>query len=129
MITSLFRKIKCLVGLRNFKLAYEEYIKIKEDKNFQNRFGLDELYINKFLNEKNNSQIIETFNTGYDNYCGKFNIKQILIDEKEKFFLDNGDYINPKLEISYDSVKGIKIIAKEDINIGEYIIRKSNLYM
>ena len=129
IITSLFRKIKCLVGLRNFKLAYEEYIKIKEDKNFQNRFGLDELYINKFLNEKNNSQIIKAINTGYDNYCGKFNIKQILIDEKEKFFLDNGDYINPKLEISYDSVKGIKIIAKEDINIGEYILVEKAIYI
>ena len=90
---------------------------------------MDEKYIKKFLNEKNNSPIIETINIGYDNYCGKFNIRQILIDEKEKFFLDNGDYINPKLEISHDPVKGIKIIAKEDINVGEYIIRKSNLYM
>jgi len=129
IITSLFRKIKCLVGLRNFKLAYEAYIKIKEDKKFQNHFDLDEIYINKFLNEKNNRQIIETINTGYDNYCGKFNIKQILIDEKEKFFLDNGDYINPKLEISHDPVKGIKIIAKEDINIGEYILVEKAIYM
>jgi len=129
IITSLFRKIKCLVGLRNFKLAYEEYIKIKEDKKFQNCFALDELYINKFLSEKNNSQIIENINTGNDNYYGKFNIKQIIIDEKEKFFLDNGDYINPKLEISHDPAKGIKIIAKEDINVGEYILAEKAIYM
>ena len=129
IMTSLFRKIKCLVGLRNFKLAYEAYIKIKEDKKFQNHFGLDEKYIKKFLNEKNNSPIIETINIGYDNYCGKFNIRQILIDEKEKFFLDNGDYINPKLEISHDPVKGIKIIAKEDINVGEYILAEKAIYI
>ena len=90
---------------------------------------MNEKYIKKFLNEKNNSPIIETINIGYDNYCGKFNIRQLLIDEKEKFFLENGDYINPKLEISYDSVKGIKIIAKEDINIGEYILVEKAIYM
>ena len=33
IMTSLFRKIKCLVGLRNFKLAYEAYIKLKKTKN------------------------------------------------------------------------------------------------
>ena len=43
-------------------------------------------------------------------------------DEQDKFFLENGDYINPKLEISFDKEKGIKIIANDDINIGEYIL-------
>ena len=32
IITSLFRKIRCLVGLRNFKLANDELNKLKEDK-------------------------------------------------------------------------------------------------
>ena len=128
IITSLFRKIRCLVGLRNFKLANDELNKIKEDKEFQNHFKLDEIFINKFLSEKNNKFIIEKIKTGYDNFQGKYNIKQMLDDEKEKFLLDNGDYINPKLEISFDNEKGIKIVAKEDINIGEYILVEKAIY-
>ena len=53
----------------------------------------------------------------------------MLIDEKEKFYLDNGDYINPKVEISFDPVKGIKMIAKDDIKIGEYILVEKAIYM
>ena len=45
----------------------------------------------------------------------------MLSEEKKNFFLNNGDYINSKLEISFDKKKGIKIIAKEDIQKGEIV--------
>ena len=129
IMTSLFRKIRCFVGLRNFKIAHDEFIKIKEDKDFQKHLKLDEIFINKFLSEKNIKSIIENISIGYKNFQGKFDIKQMLDDENDKFFLDNGDYINPKLEISFDNEKGIKILAKEDINIGEYILVEKAIYM
>ena len=128
ILTSLFRKIRCLLGLRNFKNAYELLIKIKEDKEFQNRYALDETTINNFMNEEDNVSVINILNIGYNNSLGNFNIKQMLNDEKEKFFLENGDYINPKIEISFEENKGIQIIAKEDINIGEYILVEKAIY-
>ena len=128
ILTSLFRKIRCLLGLRNFKNAYKLLIKIKEEKQFQNRYTLDETTINNFMKEEDNVSVINILNTGYNNSLGNFNIKQMLNDEKEKFFLDNGDYINPKIEISFEENKGIQIIAKEDINIGEYILVEKAIY-
>ena len=128
ILTSLFRKIKCFIGLRDYKKAYELLIQIKEDKEFQNYYILDEDYVNKFINEKNNSTLIEIVYTSYNNSLGKYDIQQILNDEKKNFFLDNGDYINPKLEISFDQEKGVKILAKADINIGEYILVEKAIY-
>ena len=52
----------------------------------------------------------------------------MLSEEKKNFFLNNGDYINSKLEISFDEKKGIKIIAKEDIQKGEYILVEKAKY-
>ena len=52
----------------------------------------------------------------------------MLSEEKKNFFLNNGDYINSKLEISFDEKKGIKIIAKEDIQKGEYILVEKAIY-
>ena len=57
------------------------------------------------MKEEDNVSVINILNTGYNNSLGNFNIKQMLNDEKEKFFLDNGDYINPKIEISFEENK------------------------
>ena len=46
----------------------------------------------------------------------------MLLEEKNNFFLNNGDYISSKLEIFFDNKKGIKIIAKEDIKAGEFLL-------
>ena len=129
IMTSLLRKLKCFIGLRNFEKAYETFNKIKDDKEFQNYYKLDEAYINKTLVDKNNKLIIDTIKTGYNNYLGKYNIIQMLNDEKDKFYLNNGDYINPKVEIYFDSEKGIKMIANNDINVGEYILVEKAIYM
>ena len=59
---------------------------------------------------------------------GKYKIEEMLSEEKKNFFLNNGDYINSKLEISFDEKKGIKIIAKEDIQKGEYILVEKAIY-
>ena len=128
IMISLLRKIECFMGLRNYKKAFEIFNKIKQDKEFQQHYLLDEEYINNFFNEKNNNKLIENVQNGYNNSLGKFNIKEMLKNEYEKFFLENGDYINPKLEISFDKEKGIKILAKEDIDIGEYILVEKAMY-
>ena len=129
IMTSIFRKIKCFVKLRNFQKAYDVYKKIKDKKNFQEHYKLDENYINEFFSKKDNNSIIKMINIGIENNLGKYNIKQMLIEEQEKFYLDNGDYLNPKVEISFDSNKGIKMIAKEDIKIGVYILVEKAIYL
>ena len=55
-------------------------------------------------------------------------MKKCFQKKKKNFFLNNGDYINSKLEISFDEKKGIKIIAKEDIQKGEYILVEKAIY-
>ena len=129
IITSLFRKIRCNVGLRKFKEAYDLLKLIKENKNFINFYKLKDDDINKFSSNKNINTLIEIINKGYQNYLGKYNIKEMINEEKNNFFLNNGDYINSKLEISFDTKKGIKIIAKEDIEKGEYILAEKAIYV
>ena len=34
--------------------------------------------------------------------------------KKKNFYFNNGDYINPKLEITFDRKKGIKVIVKDN---------------
>ena len=54
---------------------------------------------------------------------GHFDFQKMIQDEKTHFDLDNyGDYLNPKLEIQFEKDKGIKFVAKEDINLGELIL-------
>ena len=72
--------------------------------------------------------LIEIIYKGHQNYLGKYKIEEMLSEEKKNFFLNNGDYINSKLEISFDEKKGIKIIAKEDIQKGEYILVEKAIY-
>ena len=65
---------------------------------------------------------------GYQNYLGNFNIEEMIFKEVDTFYLNNGDYINPKIGISFDEKKGIKIIAKEDIKEGERILFEKSFY-
>ena len=71
--------------------------------------------------------IIKIINNGYDNYLGRYNIEEMINEEKKIFYFNNGDYINPKLEITFDRKKGIKVIAKDNINKGEYILVEKSI--
>ena len=129
LIIKLFtRKLRCFIGLRNFKEAYEFFETIKNDKDLHNLYELDESFINKFLNNDETKKLMESIKRGYQNSLGQYNIKEMLNEEKTDFFLNNGDYINKKLEIAFDDKKGIKIIAKENINKGEYIIVEKAIF-
>ena len=128
IITSFFRKIRCNVGLRKFKEAYDLLQQIKENKDFINFYKLKEDNINQFISNKRIKSLIEIIYKGHQNYLGKYKIEEMLSEEKKNFFLNNGDYINSKLEISFDEKKGIKIIAKEDIQKGEYILVEKAIY-
>ena len=122
IITSFFRKIRCYVGLRKFNNAYNLLKQIQENKEFLNFYKLNDEEINKFISKNNIKILIESINIGNENYLGKYNIKKMLLEEKNNFYLNNGDYINSKLEISFDNKKGIKIIAKDDIKEGELLL-------
>ena len=48
----------------------------------------------------------------------------MLLEEKNIFYLNYGDYISNKISIEYDSKKGLKLICKENsfIKKGELIL-------
>ena len=129
LIKLFFRKLRCFIGLRNFKEAFDYLEKLKNDQDLKNFYKLDESFIKEFLNNNEIKNLTKMINKGYENFLGNYNIEEMLIEEKNNFFLNNGDYINKKLEISFDNKKGIKIIAKKDINIGEYIIVEKAIYI
>ena len=119
-IKNLFRKIKCLVSLRKFTKAYEIlYDILYNNKSEDNQYKDIKKDFLKLEQVKRLSDIIRD---GYQNNLGNFNYKKMLQEEKSKFELHNGDYLNPKIEIKSESGKGIKMVAKEKINIGELLI-------
>ena len=113
---NLFRKIKGLVALRNFKEAYE--ILYNKSENNPNKDIMDDLI--KLDQMKNYVDIIRN---GYENSLGHYDFKKMLQEEKANFdFQTYGDYLNPKIEIQSEKGKGIKMIAKEKISQGELLI-------
>ena len=115
-IKNLFRKIKGLVALRNFKEAYE-IIYNKSENNPYNDI------INDFLKLDQMKNYIDIIKNGYQNNLGHFDFKKMLQEEKVNFdFQTYGDYLSPKIEIKSEKEKGIKMIAKEKINQGELLI-------
>ena len=115
-IKNLFRKIKSLVELRNFKEAYE-ILYNKSESNQYNDIITDVLKLEQMKN------YIDIIKIGYQNSLGHFDFKKMLQEEKANFDFSNfGDYLNPKIEIKSEKGKGIKMIAKEKINQGELLI-------
>ena len=123
-IKNLFRKIKALVSLRKFKEAYE-ILFVNSETNPNKDILTDLLKLDQI---KNMTNLIKN---GYENTLGRFDFIKMLKEEKINFDLENkyGDYLNPKIEIKYEKGKGIKMCAKEKINIGELlIVEKSIVY-
>ena len=52
---------------------------------------------------------------------------EMLINEKKRFYLENGDYLSPKIEIQMSDKVGLKMVAKEKINRGEFLIIEKGL--
>ena len=113
---ALYRKIKGLISLRKFKESYEMLFNIcEEDPNKK--------LIKEFLELEEVKNIEKIIRNGYENNLGHFKFKEMLEDEKKNFNLvQYGDYLNPKVEIKFQKEKGIKLLAKEKINIGELIL-------
>ena len=108
--------------MRKFKEAYEILFDLDENDNNKN-------IIKELLNFGEIKQYINIIKEGKENNLGKFNFKKMIMDEKAHFDLDNyGDYINPKLEIQFEKNKGIKLIANENIKIGELILVEKALF-
>ena len=117
-LKALYRKIRGLISLRKFKESYEILFK---DENENNNINKD--IIKELLNFGEMKDIINIIKEGNENNLGHFDFQKMIEDETINFYLVNyGDYLNPKLEFQFEKDKGIKMVAKEDINLGELIL-------
>ena len=108
-IEALRNKIKALGSLGKYKESYE----IIYDENDKIR---DEDIIKDFKNS------LELIKEGKKNNLGLFDFDAMILVEEKKNCDYFGDYFNPKLEIQFEKDKGLKIVAKENINKGELIL-------
>jgi len=121
-IRILFRKLKALIALRKFKEAYD--ILYNNDK--ENNPNKD--IIEDFLKLQQVKEYLTIMKKGYENTLGHYDYIEMLKEEKKNLEINNyGEYLNPKIEINYDKIKGLKMIAKEKINLGELLIVEKSL--
>ncbi len=76
------------------------------------------------LNIDNINQLLDEIISKKENENGIYDYKKMLLEEKNIFYLNYGDYISNKISIEYDSKKGLKLICKENsfIKKGELIL-------
>ena len=113
-------KIKGYIALRKYKKGFEFYKEYKDDN--------DIIKINE-LNNNNIKQMIDDIILKKENENGIFNFKEMQLEEQKNFYLNYGDYINPKIEINFDKEKGLNIICKKNncIKRGELVIAEKAL--
>ena len=117
----LFRKIKALLALRKFKEAYDIFYN-KSENNPNNDI------MNEFMELKQVKELLAIVKNGYENTLGHYDYIKMLKEEENNFdFTNYGEYINPKIEIKSEKGRGIKLVAKEKINIGELLIAEKAL--
>ena len=117
-LKALYRKIKGLISLRKFKESYEILF-----KNENNNDNINKDIIKELLNFGEIKDIINIIKEGNENNLGHFDFKKMIEDETINFDSVNyGDYLNPKIELQFEKDKGIIVVAKEDINLGELIL-------
>ena len=123
-LKALYRKIRGLISLRKFKESYEILFKDEnENENDKNNINKNKDIIKELLNFGEMKDIINIIKEGNENNLGHFDFQKMIEDETINFYLVNyGDYLNPKLEFQFEKDKGIKMVAKEDINLGELIL-------
>ena len=120
-ILTLYRKLKALVILRKFPEANEILFNKTEDN--PNKDIMD-----KFLKLAQVKELLEKVKIGYKNTLGFYDYIKMIKEEQNNIELDSyGDYLNPKIDIKYEKGKGIKMIAKEKINLGELLIVEKSL--
>jgi len=120
-IRILFRKLKALVALRKFKEAYD--ILYNDTENNANKDIIEDFF--KLQQVKDYLNLVKN---GYENTLGNYNYLEMLKEEQKNIEFNNyGEYLNPKVEINYDNNKGLKMIAKEKIKIGELLIVEKSL--
>ena len=108
-------KIKGLYGLRKYKDFYD----IIHNKNYNEK---DKEIIDKLLKQEKGFASFEGIEM---TNIGKYIFEEMVLSEGDFEFW--GDYLNPKLEIQFEKNKGIKFIAKENINLGELILVEKSL--
>ena len=115
-LKNLFRKVKALVTLRKFKEAYNILYNTTNDNPNKD-------IMKDFLKMEQVNQFLYQVKNGYENTLGHYDYINMLKEEKNKFdFTKYGEYLNPKIEINFEKGRGIRMIAKEKINIGELLI-------
>ena len=113
-------KIKGFTSLRQYKEGFEFYKEYKEDNDIK-KF--------KELNNNNIKQMIDDILLKKENENGIYNFKEMLLEEQNNFYLNYGDYINPKIQINFDEEKGLNIVCKKNnyIKRGELVIAEKAL--
>ena len=108
--------------MRKFKEAYDIlYNNSKDDPNKD--------IMKDFLKLEQVNDLTYRIKNGYENTLGKYDYILMLKDEeKGNFnFEKYGEYLNPKIQIKFEKGKGIKMVAKEKIHIGELLIAEKAL--
>jgi hypothetical protein len=106
-LNSLKLKVKSLLKLKKVKEAKEELDKYVEivKKNKKEFFEIEKEIKNKMKNMK-----------------GEYDFGELYNMSKESFNINVGEYVNKKLEIKFDSYKGISVYTKEKLQKGELLI-------
>jgi len=79
--------------------------------------------MNEFMELKQVKELLAIVKNGYENTLGHYDYIKMLKEEENNFdFTNYGEYINPKIEIKSEKGRGIKLVAKEKINIGKLVI-------
>jgi tetratricopeptide (TPR) repeat protein len=122
LIKLFFRKLRCFIGLRNFKEAYEYLEKIKNAQDLKNFYKLDESFIKEFLNNNEIKNLTKMINKGYDNFLG--NLSEIIQDKsiKSQFY----SIINLCSKIEFKKINNKIEIKENDENKNE-IIEETNI--
>ena len=102
-ISKIYNKLICLINLQKFDEA--------------NEIINDPLYKeNKELN------LTDEINKRKDNLKGIYNFCDLYKKAKNSNYIDITEYKNPKIKISFDKEKGVKLITNETIERGELLL-------
>ena len=113
-------KLQSYIKLRKYADGYQFYLKSKENEDIHNSIK---------LNINNINQLIEEIILKKENEKGIYDYKKMLLEEKNIFYLNYGDYISNKVSIEYDSKKGLKLVCNKNNSIkkGELVISEKAL--
>jgi tetratricopeptide (TPR) repeat protein len=102
-ISKVYNKLICLINLQQFDEA-------------------NDLMNNPLYKDKNELNLINEINNRKENLKGIYNFYELYQKSKKSNYIDITEYKNPKIKISFDKEKGVKLITTETIERGELLM-------